>query len=78
MNEAQRARRNLYPHKDAIAAMWLFGSDYAKTGMGSMDFYDQLSKSEKNSCQALVKAIDRKTEQRNASNRSRERTRGFD
>ena len=44
MSEQQH---NLHPHKEAVIAMWLFGSDYAKKGLGSMDYYNQLEPSTK-------------------------------
>lgn len=52
-------RRDLSPHKSARAAMYLFGSRYASSGLGSMGFWDTLSTSEKELCRDLVADIER-------------------
>jgi hypothetical protein len=57
MTEQQRAQRNLNPHKPARAAMWLWGERYSKQGGGSMDFWDKLTNSEKDTCRRMVKDI---------------------
>ena len=49
--------RNLNPHKEARAAMWLFSSRYAAQKGGSMDFWDSLSESDKRLCRELVDEI---------------------
>lgn len=46
--------RNLNPHAEAVAAMWLFGTEYAAQGGGSMDFWDSLSETRKRLCYDLV------------------------
>lgn len=50
-------KRNLNPHAEAIAAMYLYGDEYAAQGGGSMDFWDKLSESRKNICRAFVVRI---------------------
>lgn len=47
MTEKERNARNLDPHDSARAAMWLFGKRYSEQGGGSMDFWDGLSRSDK-------------------------------
>jgi len=49
--------RNLNPHKAAVAAMWLNGERYAAQSGGSMDFWDGLSESEKNTARRMVDEI---------------------
>ena len=56
--EQQRARRNLNPHKPAVAAMYLWGSRYAAQGGGSMDFWDTLRDSQRDLCRRLVARIE--------------------
>jgi hypothetical protein len=51
-------RRNLNPHKEARAAMWLYRKRYAEQSTGSMDFYDSLSAHEKGNCKTLVDDIE--------------------
>lgn len=49
---------NLTPHKAARFAMWLFGKDYAKSGLGSMAFYETyLNDSDRLLCEDAVKTI---------------------
>lgn len=56
--EKQRATRNLDPHAEAVAAMSIWGDDYAfKQRGGSMDFWDSLPDYRKNICRELVKRI---------------------
>ena len=54
LTESQRSQRNLNPHAEARAAMWLYGKRYSEQGGGSMDFYDRLSDYEKDCCKRLV------------------------
>ena len=51
-------RRNLNPHKSAVAAMCIWGKRYSEQGGGSMDFWDALSESEKDIARALVERIE--------------------
>ncbi len=66
MNKDPDQTRNLNPHKFAVAAMWLYGRQYADQRGGSMDFWDSLSISEKSNCQRMVIDIEnaRKVERR--------------
>ena len=48
---------DLNPHAEARFAMWLLGDRYAKSGLGSMQFWDQLSDSEKSLCREGVDQI---------------------
>lgn len=58
LTEQQRAKRNMSPHAEAIAAMHLWGDDYAfKQRGGSMDFWDNLPDFKKQLCRDLVKRI---------------------
>lgn len=58
LTEKQRATRNLNPTAEAVAAMNLFGDDYAfKQKGGSMDFWDSLGESRKRMCRDLVERI---------------------
>ena len=52
-----RAKRNLNPHRSAVAAMWLWGKEYSKQGGGSMDFWDSLSDFRKYVARNLVRDI---------------------
>ncbi len=49
--------RNLRPTSEAVAAMYLYGAEYAASGGGSMDFWDSLDASRKRHCQELVLKI---------------------
>lgn len=55
MNTNQQ--RNLDPSAEAIAAMYLYGNEYASQGGGSMDFWDVLHPSKKRICTELVNKI---------------------
>ena len=57
LSEAQRTQRNLNPHAEAQAAMYLWGADYARQRGGSMDFWDRLPDFKKRLCQQLVTDI---------------------
>jgi hypothetical protein len=59
MKPDERIRRNLDPHKPARAAMWLWGERYSQQGGGSMDFWDGLTKSEKELCRRMVREIEK-------------------
>ena len=48
---------NLNPHRLAVAAMWLYGREYAAQSGGCMDFWNSLSITEKSNCQSMVYAI---------------------
>lgn len=57
MNQRQRDRRNLRPSSEAVAAMYLYGAEYAAQNGGSMDFWDSLDESRKQLCRRLVLEI---------------------
>lgn len=59
MNDKERMRRNLNPHKPARAAMYMWGKRYSQQGGGSMDFWDSLSAREKRLCRDLVRDIEK-------------------
>ena len=50
----EKDARNLRPHRPAILAMSLFGSEYQWQSGGSMDFWDSLNKGQKARCHALL------------------------
>lgn len=58
MSSEARHIRNQNPHKAAVAAMFLYGSEYSRQGGGSMDFWDSLSDSRKNLCREMVSKIE--------------------
>ena len=58
LTERQRTQRNINPHKEAIAAMTIWGAEYATQGGGSMDFWDWLSDSRKRICRELIDRIE--------------------
>lgn len=51
--------RNLRPHKPARLAMCLYNRKYAEYHGGSMDFWDFLSKGQKDTCREILKSIDK-------------------
>ena len=51
--------RDIDPHKAARAAMWLFGSDYAASGLGSMGYWTTLNKYRQAMCREMVAEIER-------------------
>lgn len=58
MDDRERAARNLNPHAEAIAAMYLWSYEYAhKQRGGSMDFWDSLDDRRKRICAELVEKI---------------------
>lgn len=50
--------RNLNPHKPAVAAMCIWGAEYARQGGGSMDFWDRLDESRRRIARELVEYIE--------------------
>ena len=49
---------NLDPHKEAKFAMWFWSSEYAKSRMGSMQFYKKyLTDSDRKMCEEAVQKI---------------------
>ena len=50
-------RRNLNPHAEATAAMYLWGKEYSEQRGGCMDFWDGLSDGRKRICRDLVTLI---------------------
>lgn len=59
--ENRRTRRNLNPHKAAVAAMYLWGRAYSRQGGsgGSMDFWDDLSPASRDLCRRMVADIEK-------------------
>ncbi len=58
MDDRERAARNLNPHAEAIAAMYLWSYEYAhKQRGGSMDFWDKLDDRRKRLCKEMVEKI---------------------
>lgn len=57
MTEQERARRNLNPTKEAVAAKWLWGREYSEQDGGSMDFWNRLELSRKRVCREMVGKI---------------------
>lgn len=55
--DREQAQRDLNPHKPARFAMWLWGARYARTGKGSMGFWDSLNDSEQDLCRRAVAEI---------------------
>lgn len=55
--ERERDKRNLNPHAEAIAAMYVYHSEYASQGGGSMDFWDRLREGPRRLCTELVDRI---------------------
>lgn len=57
--QVKRAKRNLNPHKAAVAAMYLWGGAYSSFGGGCMDFWDSLRESDRDICRRCVKDIEK-------------------
>lgn len=55
--ERAQAQRDLNPHKPARIAMWLWGDAYAKSGLGSMGFWDSLTERQRNQCRLCVAEV---------------------
>ena len=53
----EQAQRDLNPTPEAVFAMYHWHDLYAKLGLGTMGFWDYLSKREKQYCREAVKAI---------------------
>jgi hypothetical protein len=53
----KQVMRNLKPHKEAVIAMWLFGEEYSRLGIGAIDYYDQLPGSKKRLCACMLEDI---------------------
>ena len=49
--------RNINPHAEALMAMIVYGNRYARQTGGSMDFWDTLTRWEKESCRIWVNNI---------------------
>ena len=49
--------RNLKPHKEAIAMMYIFGPEYSSQKKGCMDYFGSLSEYQKNICRGCVNQI---------------------
>jgi hypothetical protein len=63
--ELARDKRNMNPHKAAIAAMYLYGAEYAAQRDGIMEFWDRLDGERQQTCRRLV---DRLSEARKETN----------
>jgi hypothetical protein len=50
--------RNLHAHREARIAMLVWGKRYSEQHGGSMDFWESLSRAERNLCRKLLKEID--------------------
>lgn len=50
-------RANLNPTPEAVAAMYLFSTEYSSQRGGSMDFWNGLPDSKKNMCNNLVEEV---------------------
>ena len=57
MNEQERTRRNVNPHKEALFAMYVWGRKYSQQSGGCMDFWDSLSNGDKRICVEGVDTI---------------------
>lgn len=61
----ERDQRNLHPHAEAVAAMYLWCGEYGNQNGGSMDFWDALNDRRKEYAREAVKKIrEAKTETR--------------
>ena len=60
MDRTEIIKRDLNPHKAAVIAMLLYGERYAKMPhVGSMGFWDTLTKSEQETCKQCVERVDK-------------------
>jgi hypothetical protein len=58
--EAIDVAENLHPSSQAIAASWLYRTDFEKSRLGPADFYDRLTAQKKQLCTSLVEALNAK------------------
>lgn len=58
LTETQRTKRNINPHKDAIAAMRMWPAEYAASGGGCMDFWDDLTDRRKRYVRDMLDRLD--------------------
>ncbi len=49
--------RDLNPHQAAMCAVWLWHDEYADSKLGTMGFWDSLSKSKKRTAVRMLKDI---------------------
>jgi len=56
-HEIKIEQRNLDPHRPAICAMWLYADRYTSQRVGSMEFWDKLSESDKATCRRMAEQI---------------------
>ena len=56
--DAEMAKRDLSPHKPARMAMWLWGANYASSGLGSMGYWDSLTDQARETCRRAVAEIE--------------------
>lgn len=52
-----QAQRDLNPHAPARAAMWLWSAEYARSGLGSMRFWDRLDEHRKGLARQAAREI---------------------
>lgn len=52
-----QAQRDLHPHAPARAAMWRYSADYARSGLGSMGYWDRLPERDKELCRRMAADI---------------------
>ena len=57
LEAGRKMHRNLRPHKAAVVAMYLYGSQYSAQGGGSMDFWDSLPPSQKRVCYEMLERL---------------------
>jgi hypothetical protein len=55
--EAFDVARNLHPSAEAIAASYLWHSDFMKSRLGPADFHDRLSDQKKHLCRSLIEKL---------------------
>lgn len=55
--EKAQAQRDLNPHKAARFAMWKWSDAYARSGLGSMGFWDSLNDHQQDICRRAVAEI---------------------
>jgi len=49
--------RNINPHKEAVFAMYHWHNEYARLGLGCMDYYDELPQRAKKYCSDAINAM---------------------
>ena len=54
---AERERRNLNPHAEAIAAIHIWGAEYSQQRLGCMDWWDSLPDAKKRLVRGLLDRV---------------------